>query len=347
MAVHDHLGHAVARQRTLGQRRSQHQPARLAVVGRAFDQHVIDVRTQRHRQRSRQRPRRGGPDRHRHFHASRQLDTEAGRQRLGIARGVGHVDGRRGLVLVFDLGLGQRRATVEAPMHRLGATHQVAVGDDLGQRTDLVGLEVEAQRLVRVFPIADHAQALEISALQVDLLFGVLAALLPELLGIELDPDLAPLLLDRDLDRQAMAIPARDIGCIEAVEVTRLDDDVLEDLVDRMAQVDLAIGIRRAVVQHEQRATLRVFTKLRVNALLFPTCQDARLTLGQVAAHREFRCRQMEGGFVILAHAVARNLCSLRMRRACSASRCICSVNAGRSLNFSSSRSLATNSTSI
>jgi hypothetical protein len=34
----------------------------------------------------------------------------------------------------------------------------------------------------------------------------------------------------------------------------RLDDDVLEDLVDRVADVDLAVGVGRAVVQHEARA---------------------------------------------------------------------------------------------
>ncbi|MNM88777.1 hypothetical protein D3C81_1010000 [compost metagenome] len=347
MTVHDQLGHAVAGQRTLGQRRSQHQPARLAVVGRAFGQHVVDIRPQRHRQRSRQRPRRGGPDRHSHFHTGRQFNAEAGRQRLRIARGVSHVDGRRGLVLIFDFRFSQGRAAVEAPMHRLGAAHDVAVGEDLGQRADFIGFEIEAQCLVRVVPVTDHTQALEIAALDIDLLFGVLAALLAELFGIQLDADLAPLLFDRDLDRQAVAIPARHVGCIKAGQVTRLDDDVLEDLVDRVAQMDLAVGIRRAVVQHEQRAAFGVLAKLRVDALLFPLRQDARLTLGQVAAHREFRCRQMEGGFVILAHAVARNLCSERMRRACSASRCICSVSAGRSLNFSSSRSLATNSTSM
>jgi len=187
-------------------------------------------------------------------------------------------------------------------VHRLGAAQQVAVGDDLGQRTDLVGLEIEAQRLVRVVPVADHAQALEVGALQVDLLLGVLAALLPELFGVELGADLAPLLLHRDLDRQAMAVPARHVGRVEAVQVARLDDDVLEDLVDRVAEVDLAVGVRRAVVQHEQRAALGVFAKLRVDALLFPTRQDARFALGQVAAHREFGCRQVEGGFVVLGH---------------------------------------------
>ncbi|KAG1450864.1 hypothetical protein G6F57_016305 [Rhizopus arrhizus] len=129
----------------LGQRGGQHPPAALAVVGRAFGQHVVDLRAQRNGQRGRQRPRRGGPDRHGHFDVSRHAHAERLADGLRIARGVGHVDRRRFLFLVLDLGFGQRRTTVEAPVHRLGATHQVAVGHDLGQRTDLVGLEVEAQ----------------------------------------------------------------------------------------------------------------------------------------------------------------------------------------------------------
>ncbi|MNS85785.1 hypothetical protein D3C72_1196600 [compost metagenome] len=342
-----HRVHAVALQRPLGQGRGQHQPTALAVVRRAFGQHVADVRAQRYRQRGRQRPRGGGPDRHGHFDIRRQADTERLRHRLRIARGVGHVDRRRGLLVVLDLGLGQCRAAVEAPVHRLGAAQQMAVGHDLGQRADLVGLEIEAQGLVRVVPIAGDAQALEVSALDVDLLLGELAALLPELDRIELHPDLAPLLFHRDFDRQAMAVPARHVGRIEAGQVARLDDDVLEDLVDRVAQVDARIGVRRAVMQHEQRAAGGVVAQLLVEPLLFPARQNARLALGQVAAHREFGGRQVEGGLVVLAHAVARNLCSERMARACSASRCIWSVSAARSLNFSSSRSLATNSTSM
>src|SRR3546814_19119004 len=92
---------------------------------------------------------------------------------------------------------------------------------------------------VRVFPVANHAQALEVLALDVDLRIGVLAALLPEFDRIELHPDLAVFFLDRDLDRQAVAVPARDVGRVEAGQVLRLDDDVLEDLVDRVAEVEI------------------------------------------------------------------------------------------------------------
>src|SRR5690606_22767666 len=191
------------------------------------------------------------------------------------------------LVLVLDLGLGQGRAAVEAPVHRLHAAGQVAVVDDPGQGPDLVGFEAEVQAAVRSVPVADHAQALEVLALDLDLRLRVFAALLPELGRVELDADLAVLLLDRDLDRQAVAVPARAVRRIEAGQVARLDDDVLEDLVDRVAEGDRAVGVRRAVVQHEQRAALGVGAQLLVEAFGFPAREDVGLAARQVAAHGE------------------------------------------------------------
>ena len=46
-----------------------------------------------------------------------------------------------------------------------------------------------------------------------------------------------------------MAIPAGDVGRVEAGHGFGLDDEVLEDLVEGGAQVDVAVGVGRAVVQ--------------------------------------------------------------------------------------------------
>ena len=48
-----------------------------------------------------------------------------------------------------------------------------------------------------------------------------------------------------------MAVPPRHERRVEARHGLRLDDEVLQDLVQRRAQVDVAVGIRRPVVQHE------------------------------------------------------------------------------------------------
>ena len=348
--THYDVLNAITLQRLFRQCLGQHQPAAGAVgLGRAFDQHVVQIRSKRNRQRRRQRPRRGGPDRQRNFDAFRQLAAKRARDRLRVARGIRHVDRGRGLVLVFDLGLGQCAAAIETPVHRLDSAQQMAVLDHPCQCAKLVGLELEIQRAIRIVPVAQHAEALEVAALHVDLLVGVVAAFLAEFNRVQLDPDLAPLLLDRDLDRQAMAVPARNVWRVETRHRLGLDDDVLEDLVDRVAKMDRAVRVRRAIVQHELRAALRHAADLRVQAVAFPARQRVRLALGQVAAHRECGVRQVQGALVAVAvfggHAVARCGVWFRMARACASSRCICATSDGRSGNRSSSRRRATNST--
>ena len=59
---------------------------------------------------------------------------------------------------------------------------------------------------------------------------------------------------DFDFDGQAVAIPAGDVGGVEAGHGLVVDDEILEDLVDDVAHVDIAVGVGGAVVQDIQRA---------------------------------------------------------------------------------------------
>jgi hypothetical protein len=93
----------------------------------------------------------------------------AGEQRLLVEHREAHVDGHGLLVGVLDLGLGQRRAAVDAPVHRLGALVDVAALDDAPQRADDVGLEAEVHGQVGRSQSPKHAQALEVAPLAVHL----------------------------------------------------------------------------------------------------------------------------------------------------------------------------------
>ena len=135
----------------------------------------------------------------------------------------------------------------ETPVHRLEALVHMAVVDDEGEGAQLLRLVARHHRQIRVLPIAEHPEALEVRALRIDLLVGVLAAGGAKCLGIELLPHPAMRFLDLHLDRQPMTVPAGHIRRIVAVERARLDDDVLEDLVDGVPQVDRAVGVRRPV----------------------------------------------------------------------------------------------------
>jgi len=61
------------------------------------------------------------------------------------------------------------------------------------------------------------------------------------------------LLLDLVLDRQPVASQPGTYGASKPASCRGLHDHVLEDLVDRVADVDVAVRIRRSVVQHELR----------------------------------------------------------------------------------------------
>ena len=94
----------------------------------------------------------------------------------------------------------------------------MAVGDDASERADDVGLELKIHGEVRMLPVADHTETLEILALAVDLRARIFAAGLAELGGLHLVAGLADLFLDGMLDRQAVTIPARHVGRIEAAQ---------------------------------------------------------------------------------------------------------------------------------
>ena len=106
-------------------------------------------------------------------------------------------------------------------------------------------------------------------------------------------------LLDRVLDRQAVAIPAGHETGVEAGQLARLDDHVFQDVVGRVAHVQHAIGVGRAVVQHEQRRAAARDAQALVQAAVVPVLDPARLALGQVAAHRKRRVGQVEGAAVV------------------------------------------------
>jgi hypothetical protein len=184
----------------------------------------------------------------------RLLRPKGGGQLGGLGAQEGDVQRLRLLVGVFDFELGQRGAAVEAPVDGLEATVDVAALHDLLERADFVGFVAEVHGAVGMGPVGQHAQALEVGALAVDLFGGVDAGLGLHVVAAEVA---AEGLLDLVLDGQAVAVPAGHVDGVHALELARLDDHVLEDLVDGVTDVDVAVGIRRAVVQHELGAPWR------------------------------------------------------------------------------------------
>src|SRR6202007_765408 len=93
-------------------------------------------------------------------------------------------------------------------------------------------------REIGTIPVPEHSQALEVDPLLIHLLLRERPAGGSEGTRIQLLPRAAVLLLHLLLDRQPMTVPTRDVRRIESVEGARLDDDVLEDLVDGVTDVN-------------------------------------------------------------------------------------------------------------
>ena len=98
---------------------------------------------------------------------------------------------------------------------------------------------------------------------------------------------LAILLLDLPFDRQAMAIPAGHIRRVFAEQALRAADHVFEDMVERMADMHVAIGIWRPIMENELLPPGACFAQLMVEVVGFPFGKNARLLLRQASLHRE------------------------------------------------------------
>ena len=216
----------------------------------------------------------------------------------------GDVDRGARLVLVFDFGFGERGLAVKAPVHGLEPAIDVALFHDALQSADFVGFRIEAHRAVRIVPVPENAQTLEVGALLLDLFRRVGAR---KTLGLVDGEVLAVELFDLHFDRHAVAVPARNIGGEEAFERLFLEDDVLQDLVDGVAEVNRAVRIGRAVVKNELLCVAARIDDAVVNLAFFPAANPRGFALGKVSSHREGRIRQIErillvGGFVLRHH---------------------------------------------
>ena len=120
------------------------------------------------------------------------------------------------LILIFHLGLGQGRAAIETPVHRLEAPGQVPTIDNFGQRPNDIGLKPKIHREVRMIPVSENAHADKIGFLRGHLLAGVFSAVLAELACGHFMARLTDFLFDIQLNGQAVAVPARHVGRVKA-----------------------------------------------------------------------------------------------------------------------------------
>ena len=109
-------------------------------------------------------------------------------------------------------------------------------------------------RQIGVVPVARDAKALEFSALHINPAFSKAAAFLAEIDDVHIvfvQALGAVLLFDLPFNRQAVAIPTRHIACVFAHHLLAAHHHVFQNFVQRMADVQMAVRIGRAIVQRE------------------------------------------------------------------------------------------------
>ncbi len=201
------------------------------------------------------------------------------------------------MLVVLDLGLGQSRALDDRPHHRLRAAIQKPAHSKLHQLVGDDGFGLIRHRGVVMFPVALDAEAAELGHLDADPLLGKLPALAPELVDRNAVLALAlgaVLLLDLPFDWKAMAVPARHIIGVVAHHLLRANDSVLEDLVQACADVQIAVRVRRPIMQNEFLAPLGRFPQELVQVHLRPAVEQLRLELRQARLHPESGFRQKQ-----------------------------------------------------
>ena len=183
----------------------------LAVLVVADDDIAFD-RVQRDGEVAGQRPDRGRPDDEREvlLLLIRELALIVVQGELDIDRGAG-------IVLIFDLGLSQRRLIVVAPVDGLQALIDVALFVHCTEDLDLFRLKAGGHGLIRMLPVGHDAEALETLHLDINIMLRKVMAGGTELRnGHGLVVQLV-LLDDGGLNGHAVVIPAGDIrGIIPA-----------------------------------------------------------------------------------------------------------------------------------
>ena len=243
---------------------------------------VVEVRMKRDRQIRRDRPRRRRPD--------ENGDVAAGQRELDVDR-------RRGVILVLHLRLGERRAAVDAPVHRLLALVNQILLDEPAERARDRRLVPEVHRQVRRVPRGEDTQPPELLGHRADVALGVRAAGAAEIGDRHVALLRSQLAIDLQLDRQAVAVVADEVRGVKPGHRARFDDQLLQDLVERRAHVDVAVRVRRTVVQHKFRRAFPARANLPVEIHGVPPGQRLGLARRQIGLHREVGARQVDGVF--------------------------------------------------
>ncbi len=92
------------------------------------------------------------------------------------------------------------------------------------------------------------------------------------------------------------------------------DDRIFQDMVQRMADMHVAIRIRRAIMQDELFAPAAAVAQLFIQALFLPTGKDHRFLLRKASLHGEIGLRQEDGIAIVYRFSHVESALSAKQR---------------------------------
>ena len=153
------------------------------------------------------------------------------------------------MVLVFDFGFGERGFVVHTPIHRAQALVDEVVLVEGVERLQHHRFVLRRHRGVRAIKTSEDANALELFPLQIEKLLRELTALAAHVERTHLQLLATKLLVNLDLDWQAVAVPSWDIGCVKSGHGFGLDYEILQAFIEGGAEVNGSAGVGRPIVE--------------------------------------------------------------------------------------------------
>ena len=258
-----------------------------------LNHNILKIGMHRDAQVGRQSPWRRRPDQYENF-ASRQCRIDL----CGIAcQRKLYVNGRATVLLVFDFGFSEGSLIVDTPVNGARALVDKTSFDKAREKARRLGFVVVRHRNVRIVPLAEDSQPLKIAGLPLQSIGREFATRTSDAKRRHAQFLLAKLALDMKLNRQTMTVVAGNVGRVVTEHRARLNDEVFQDFVERGAQMNVGVRVRRPVVQDELFSAGAGTADLLVKFHLGPLFQTRRLALRQVSLLREFGLRQVDGFF--------------------------------------------------
>lgn len=175
-------------------------------------------------------------------------------------------------------------------MHGFAPAEDVSGLEHFSKHLDLGRFKLRLKGQIGMVKVTKHPIPLETSRLLLDGFLCEFGGALPQRDGRKALPFLGlHSLQNLELNGKAVTIPSGDIVHLLALEDLMAVDEVLQELVEGMSDVQVAIGVRRAVVKDVPLGAglLGIGAQLVVQINRFPVFLQLRLALDSVGALRE------------------------------------------------------------